>query len=514
MSSARLLPRARASPPRAGRARRDGALLALLFVLAAAFSALTILRQVNTHDEGLMLEAASRIARGELPYGDFHWVYGPGQALLLAGLEEVFGPSLLAWRVLRVGFDGLVSVLAFLVARRTCSTPLALAAFAAVAGAMGTPALPNPNPAVMALGLGGILVVRRSPAAAGALGGAAVFFHVQLGLAASLAVVVAAAGEGRGRSGAARAASAAAGTALVLLLPFALAAGLGRFVEQALGFALEQPGLARPDFPLGYGGPLDPNELLSFYFPLLLLAGSALYAVLAVRRRPSLVALAPAGLALGGIAYLLSRPDEFHAMPLAVALALLLATQAQRELDAGARVAAGALAAVLAIIVVHGLDAKRVRATVPHGLVPIPVDVADGVRERPAEAQTLGALVDYVRARVPPGEPVFVANPRHDRLGLGNPLVYVLLDRPNPTRHDGLGLATEADVQRELVADLRRARPGVVVRWLDPTAPQLRPEAPGPSPGATILDRYLDRAYRPGLRFGDYVVLDRVGPSP
>ena len=231
--------------------------------------------------------------------------------------------------------------------------------------------------------------------------------------------------------------------------------------------------------------------------------------MLAVRRRPPAWALAPAALGLGGLAYMVSRPDDFHLIPLAVAVALLLAAQAQRELDAGDRVTAAVLTVGIALIALHGLDAKRVHATVPHGLVPIPVDVADGVREVPPEARALGEVVRYVRARVPPGDPVFVANPRHDRLGLGNPLLYFLLQRPNPTRHDGLGLVTDAGIQREIVGDLRAARPAIAIRWLDPTAPQLRRSAPGSSPGARVLDRYLDSVYVPVRRFGNYVVMTR-----
>jgi hypothetical protein len=503
----RQRPAIASGPARAG----EWPLLLLLFALAAGLSATTILREVNPHDEGLMLQAASRMADGQLPYRDFYWVYGPGQPLILAGLVKLFGPSLLAWRILRVLLDGLVSVLAYAVARRSSSRVLALGAYAAVAAAMAYPALPHPNPALIALGLGGILAARRRPALGGALGGAAVFFHVQLGAAAALGAVLAAAGEGRGRRGAVRAAVAAAATALVLVAPFAIAGGLGRFIDQGLGFALEAPGLVRPPFPLDYGGPADPNKLLRFYFPLLLLLAAAASAVLAVRRRPPLGLLAPAALALGGVAYLLSRPDEYHLIPLAAALPPLLAAQAQIELDAGARVPALAVAAVLALMALHGLDLKRVHATVPHGLVAIPVDVADGVREEPAEARSLGEVVRYVRARVPPGDPVFVANPRHDRIGLGNPLLYVLLDRTNPTRHDGLGLLTEEDVQREVVRDLRRARPRLAIRWLDPGAPRLRRDAPGPSPGATLLDRYLERTFTPVRRFGDYVVLERRG---
>jgi hypothetical protein len=108
---------------------RPPLLFALLFLAAAALSALTVLHGLNPHDEGLMLQAAARIADGQLPYRDFWWNYGPGQPLLLAGLQELFGPSLLPWRVLRVLLDGAVAALAFALARRAgAGTPVALLA--------------------------------------------------------------------------------------------------------------------------------------------------------------------------------------------------------------------------------------------------------------------------------------------------------------------------------------------------------------------------------------------------
>ena len=451
-----------------------------LFVLAAALSGFTILREANTHDEGFMLQAALRLLDGQVPYRDFYLNYGPGQPLALAGLDAIFGSSLLTWRIVRVVLDATVSVLAYGVARRSCSIPLALLAFAGTAAAMAYPPLPHPNPAVLALGLGAILVARRSPVAAGAMGGAAVFFFVPSGLAAAAGARARVDGGGAavagGRCGPPLA---AAVTVLLLIGPIAVVAGLGAFFGQALGFALSVPGLKRSPFPLSYDGPFDPNEVLSFYLPLLLVAASAVWALLALRRRPPLWALAPAMLALAGLAYLLSRPDPFHYIPLAAVLPILLAGQAQREIDGGVRPAAFVLVALAALIALIGLDNKRIQAVEPARLDAIPVDVADGVRERPAEARALGEVVDFVRARVPDGEPVFVANPRHDRLGLGNPLLYVFLDRPNPTEYDGLGLTTRASVQREIVADLERARPELMVRWLDPSAPGPAPRRPG-----------------------------------
>jgi hypothetical protein len=481
----------------------------LLFALAAALSGFTILREANTHDEGFMLQAALRLLDGQVPYRDFYLNYGPGQPLALAGLDGIFGSSLLSWRILRVVLDATVSVLAYRVALRSCSQPLALLAFVATAAAMAYPPLPHPNPSVLALGLGAILVARRSPVTAGVMGGAAVFFFVPSGLAAAAGAVLASSEWDRPWRAMLRAAVAAGVTVLLLIGPVAIVAGTGRFFSQALGFALEVPGLKRSPFPLTYDGPFDPNEVLSFYLPLLLVVATAAWALLVLRRRPPPWALAPAMLMLAGLAYLLSRPDPFHFIPLAATLPILLAAQAQREIDDGARPLAIVSVVLVALIALIGLDNKRLQAVEPSRLDRIPVDVADGVQERPPEARALGAVVDFVRARVGPGEPVFVANPRHDRLGIGNPLLYVLLDRPNPTGYDGLGLTTQAKVQREIAADLERSRPALMVRWLDPTAPRLRRNAPGSTPGAAILDRYLDRRYSKLRRFGDYVVLER-----
>jgi hypothetical protein len=97
---------------------------AVLFLLAAALSASTIWFEIGPHDEGLMLQAAHRIASGELPYRDFWWNYAPGQPLLLGAVDAALGgPSLLAWRILRVLLDATVALLAYRLAARPGSVP-------------------------------------------------------------------------------------------------------------------------------------------------------------------------------------------------------------------------------------------------------------------------------------------------------------------------------------------------------------------------------------------------------
>ena len=282
-AGARLQGRARRAPaaassrarPRQRRVKRAVGASALLLA-AGGLSAFTITRGYQPHDEGLMLAWAQRIAAGEWPYRDFWINYGPGQPLLLAGLVKLFGPSLIWWRVLRVALDAVIALEAFVLVRRSGGRGWALAAWAAVAAAMAWPSGPGPNPAVLALALAALLLAPSAPLGAGLMAGAAVWFRLDLGLAAVLAVVLA--------TRSPRALLGAVAVAVVGLVPFVVVAG-GDMVDQTVGFALHDQGLQRLAFPWRFHGGPDPNKLLEFYLPAILMAGSALWAIWALWRR-------------------------------------------------------------------------------------------------------------------------------------------------------------------------------------------------------------------------------------
>jgi Dolichyl-phosphate-mannose-protein mannosyltransferase len=476
---------------------------AVVLGLAAGLAAIAITQGINPNDEGIVLQGASRVAHGQLPYRDFYANYGPGEYYLIALLNRLFGPSLLAWRILGVLLDGLVAALAYALARRAADQRLALLAALGVAAAMAFPQVPNPNAPMLALGFGALLLTRRSPLGAGALAGLALAFRLDAGLAVIVGVVVAGLAEGGGRV-ALRTAAVAVAVGALLLAPFVLAAPTD-FWHQTLGFALTQQSLQRLPLPSLDPGSLKPSNLLHHYYPYVLLAGSLLWLILAIRTRASLLRWAPAPLALAGVLYLLARADDFHLVPLAAVLPVLLAGVAGE----GRRLARFAVCTVLILVAAEGLDQKRLQLVNEPVSAPISVDVADGVQAPVADAHALSSLVRYVRARVPPGAPVFVANPRYDLVNAGDPLLYVLLDRPNPTRYDVMqpGVVTSPGVQREMVSELTRAAPRIVVRWLSPLADQVQPDGAGRSSGVHILDRYLTAHYLPVRRFGDYLVL-------
>jgi hypothetical protein len=511
--------------------------LALLWLAGAAVSGVTLLKGIQPNDEGLMLQAAARIAAGEVPYRDFWWYYPPGQPYLLGGLWAAVGPSLLTWRVVRVAADATVALAVYLLARRRAPRGLALAAWLGAAGAMAFPSGPHPFPIALALALGALLAMERRPALAGALAGLCAVWRLEFAayLAAGVLLGQAASAESA-RAWARRAlrfAVPAAAVGLALYAPVVAAAGLGPSWDLLVRYPLLDFGDYQSlPFPLDPGRGIDLSSpaavaaslarLGQVYLPLVLVAGvvaAALVLGLGARGRRDGPLLAVVVFAAGMVHYLLVRPDLFHTAPAAVMLCPLAAWALARRPAPGraagaAWAGAGLCGVALAWVVVDGLQGRW--AALHERTAPLRLPVADGVRARPAQAADLERVVAAVQRRVPAGEPIYVATRRADLVTSGIPLLYVLAGRPNPTRYDiaAPGVVTSAPVQREIVRDLERARPRVVVRWTDPLTALPEPNRAGRSSGVTLLDGYLRRAYRPVERAGAFVVLARRGRQP
>jgi hypothetical protein len=491
-----------------------------LFAGAALLSAVTMLDGIQPNDEGLMLQAAARIAGGEVPYRDFWWFYPPGQPLLLGALWDLLGPSLLEWRVLRVLCDATVAVLAWRLALRGGAPPrAALAVWLAAALAMAYPSGPHPYPPTLVLCLAALLTFEERPLLAGALAGAAAFWRLEFAAYLALGILLACA-VARAPRTAARFAGAGALTATVLYAPIVAIAGVGRSWDLLVDYPLTDfsPYQSLP-FPLDYDGPLNTGSiggflsdsaenLLLFYLPLALVIGLAVgLAAMAWRwNRDTAWRVAVAVFGVGMAHYLITRPDVFHTAPLAVVGSVLVGwALAERS----ARPLAVLAIAVLAYAIVEGADRRWLELR--RDYVALALARADGVRVAKSDRADLERAVAALRARVPPGSPTYVATRRADRVTSGYPLLYVLADRPNVSRYDiqAPGVVTSLAVQREIVADLERAKPAAVVRDTSPTTAAPEPNEAGRSSGVRVLDAYLARAYAPAARYGRFVVLAR-----
>jgi 4-amino-4-deoxy-L-arabinose transferase-like glycosyltransferase len=98
----------------------------LIFLLTCAY--LIVFRRYTTMDpdEGIILQGAQRILRGEVLYRDFFSFFTPGSYYLLSFLFKVFGNSFLTARTALVVFGGVFSVVTYLLCRRVSRRSIAL----------------------------------------------------------------------------------------------------------------------------------------------------------------------------------------------------------------------------------------------------------------------------------------------------------------------------------------------------------------------------------------------------
>lgn len=508
--------------PGGGRAADGGGRVrvALLWLAAAVISGFTARRYLGPLDEGVLMQAAARMADGQWPWRDFGWSYGPGQPLAVLGL----GDSLLSWRVLRVAADATVAVLIWALVRDV-RPRWALPAWLAAAVTVAQPTSANPTAPALAFSLAAVyLATRGRPAWAGALAALAAFWRPDMGaiaaLAAAAVLVLGERGEGtarrrgtaapgrwratgaagaearrwRGRGGAARTGATrwrgagvvlagAAVVGLVLYAPFLVAAGPGRVWDALVVQATRDGEYWRLPFPDGFPGG-DAKDFLAWLAPY---GALIVLAVAAVQRRGVGLVVLGAGAAI----YFLSRADLEHAQGLLVLAAGLAALIRPRALGA----------ALLAILILVGVG-NRASAL----LRPPELTAFQHVRVPPAEAAALTKTVALVQRLVPPGEPIYVAPRRSDLVSFSNPLLHRLVDRPNVLRRDVL-LQAKPDEQEAIVAKLRATRPRVIVRWTDPASAAPEPNRRGRPSGSRALDDYIDGAYVLRARYGYYDVL-------
>lgn len=137
--------------------RSDSVVLTVVLVWMGALAALTWGTWGDpSMDTGYDLLAASRVAHGELPYGDFVYYYGPLGPLLLGGIYAITGAGIAPAVVLGLVLAVAAVVLSFRLARvfvapGPAGLAAALVATTAVSGANNSYVLPHSTSAPLAL---------------------------------------------------------------------------------------------------------------------------------------------------------------------------------------------------------------------------------------------------------------------------------------------------------------------------------------------------------------------------
>ena len=521
---------------------------ALLWLAGLAVGVVTLRNWIQVNDEGLMLQAAARIADGQIPYRDFWWFYPPGQSYLLALIWKLTGPSLIPWRVVRAVSDATVALLVWRLALRRGGSIPALFAWLAAILAVSSATGPHPYPIAMSFALAALLLLDRRPGVAGALAGAAAVWRIEFAAYLALGCAVGLAVRGAGLKPFLRFLAGGIVVAAAAYVPMVLAAGASRSWELLVRYPVLEFGKYQTlPFPLVWDGGGNARGLdlvaqfLSYHGPLVLiltLAASGV-ALLALRRDGGWLELATFIFGFGMANYLVVRADAFHTGPLAIIDSVLVAWAISGLIEARRRrailpvpvgfarrfvaVAAVSVASVGLCWGIADTGWKRIREIdQARGAVEIPLTVAGGVREMPVtrcslrgapvqlcRTSDLVATVNWVDSHVPEDQPIYVTTSRSDLVTAGAPLFYILAGRNNATRYDiaAPGVVTSAAVQREMIRDIA-ARRAVVVRDGAGITAAPEPNLAGKSSGVRLLDQWLDRNYVEAARFGVWTVLE------
>jgi 4-amino-4-deoxy-L-arabinose transferase-like glycosyltransferase len=109
-----------------GSGHLERALPALIFAVSTLY--LFMFRRYSSIDldEGIILQGAERVLRGQIPYRDFFMFYTPGSVYLVAGLFKVFGDSFSVARTSIAIVGAVCTVITYLLSRRVASRDIAL----------------------------------------------------------------------------------------------------------------------------------------------------------------------------------------------------------------------------------------------------------------------------------------------------------------------------------------------------------------------------------------------------
>lgn len=544
------------------------ATIALVAVVAVVYLTLGMDRTVNLFDEGSVLYGGMRVLHGAIPHRDFFTLYGPGQYYVLAALYRLFGPSVLverAWdTVVRCG----AVVLVFVIVRQVSARGPALAAaaaslvFLAAVGSYGYPVFP----ALLAVLAGFAFLApafgQSNPAgrliAAGICAGIALLFRYDVGVGvfgAECVVLILAKGQQRltmaARLGAVLRAVLLFGAGFaVIAVPLAVAYAVYRvipdLIAQVIGYTLHDYAKMRslpfPDLATMRQYPVS----AIVYLPLVICA-AAVPTMIAVARQNWKEATARDGVgsrpAPGSLLWALPamvvltltlfgkgvvRVSAIH-MAMALVASFALAGMLARPIPGRGIIGRAALFIALAAIVMLILP------SVPTGLLEAIQNVAwlrnpttwqapapgsppvPGSCSMPAGLQRLACFVVipaematalYVEQHTAPDDPIFVGLSRHDKIFVNDIFLYFAVDRPTVTKWYDFdpGLQTTAPIQDDMVRELQRAKPKLIVLediWADAR----EPNDSAKSSGVTVLDDYLRRTFEPVATFGKNTVL-------
>jgi hypothetical protein len=509
---------------------------------------------IRLFDEGNFVYGAARILEGELPYRDFFTIYFPGQFYILALIFKVFGNFLIAGRLFSTACYAFIGILGFLIAEKLANLKLASFSWLLIVlwfGAFGFIHLNTPIPTALVFSLASLLLFmkflqsfqKRYLFFAGVLAGISAFFRQDAGLYTMLAeagagipfVYFSFSGEHKFSTATYRSLLTLLTHAIgvsVILLPLAIFFLMKVPADQLYFSFIQWPLQIWPNYgSLPYPAPLEnPALLLSgqrapgpyfltglmrvpYYFPVVvLLLALLVLAVPALRKRLrtawGMLLIFIFGLTSFNLAR--GRSDIAHLLLVAISAAILVSPLLAATLESMRRLHRTFLLLVIGMILLFAFSSLifYISKSIPPSkklLASPQLHPARGIYLLPSSARPLEQAAQFVRSQTAEDARIFVGNVRHDQGTINDIMFYFLAERASATKYFALapGLITAANVQREIVGDLKRYHVNYIVIW---TRSQ-RYLTPQESEGVTILDDFIRTHYRPIRKFGEYIIL-------
>ena len=409
----------------------SGAIAVALVAAVWVLDVTTVRIGIDDLDEGYFVAQATRVLHGQVPYRDFETLYAPGLLYVHAAVIALTGLPLLGPRLLALIARAAIAALLFVLTRPLVRNPIWAAAPALVllVGLDDAPVRWEPHPGWLStfFALFAIWMVAHGRSSrwlmAGGVAAATTFaFKQNTGLLMLGAILLWSAGH---RPAVPLIAFLA--TTLLWLLPLiAVLRGDASSLGVLVG-SINQAGL--------WSGP-EPTILIP-------LGCLALGAWLMRHESDARVRW----YFLSGIALALTEFPRMDTIHLAWSAPLLLVVAAV-ALDRLTRVTSAF--AIAATLILLAPNMSRVTYFTE------PRTPVDGVEAITATASDINGVVADIDQRTRPGEPIFVYPT--------SPLLYVLADRPNPTRFDHLnpGAASPAQID-QVIANLQRSNVAVIV---------------------------------------------------
>ena len=458
--------------------------------VVAALLAMTALGvEINPYDGGISPSSGTFVSRGLVPYRDFWLLYGPLAGYLMAAVNAVVAPDVMAVKILGVILLAMqASAGTLLISFRSRSLLVPVLAGAASAGPAAFIGLEVSSwtcavtCALVALWVGTTSRSRRWDVAAGILLAVTTGFRLDVGAYAAIALLIVMRRPWQLIAFGLAAAPVAA--ALLIAVP------LPALFEQLIWYPIVGPRVYR-----AIGSPVKPApDPFAAVVVLGYLWGSRVAilvgAIAAQRLRY------PASSALVIFAALcqlqtLGRGDIYHITQAGFVAFLCLAIVMVPSIASGGLVA-------------------RSRAALVTGVC-LFLAALSGIRPTPTgyEAALMRAA-QYVEERTSSEEPIFVGL-TENRYTFSNPLLaYYLAGRPPGTRYTmyNPGVTNRDDVQTVMTRELEASHTRFAI--LDRSAAQTcEPENASCIPGSEVLDEYLRANFGLVADFGDIVIAER-----